>query len=122
MDERMYWYTYLLCQINGRPSGFFSSSRGIRLGDYLSPYIFVIVMEFFSIQMELATTVGVIKPIRRGGEKVISHLLFADDMLIFSKGNVETLRGIDEILEKMAQITGLAINKMKSRIYFSKGC
>jgi len=68
--------------------------------------------------MELATAAGVIKPIRRGAEKVISHLLFADDMLIFSKENVETLRGIDVILEKMAQITGLAINKMKSKIYF----
>ena len=50
---------------------------------------------------------------------MVSHLLFADGMLIFSKGKVTSLKAIDEILELLAQNTGLSINKMKSKIIFS---
>ena len=71
--------------VNDSPSGYFSSNRGIRQGDYLSPGIFVIVMEFISFYMDLYLASGAIKPIRREGHQVVSRLLFADDMLIFSK-------------------------------------
>ena len=63
-----------------------------------------------------------IQPTRRGSEQIVSHLLFADDMLIFSKGNVHSLKVIDTILEMLASNTELVINKIKSKIYFSKGC
>ena len=39
--------------INGSPSDFFQSSRGLRQGDPLSSYLFVIAMEFFSCLMKL---------------------------------------------------------------------
>jgi len=71
--------------MNGSPTGFFLSNRGIRQGDCLSPYIFVMVMEFFSIHMEVALACGDIKPVRRRGSQVVSHLLYANDMLIFSR-------------------------------------
>ena len=45
-----------------------------------------------------------------------------DDMLIFSKGTVSSLKTIDNLLDQLANITGLTINKEKSRICFSKGC
>jgi len=80
--------------LNKSPSGYFTSNRGIRQGDCLSPYIFVLVMEFFSIHMDLTLAAGTIKPIENGGEQVASHLLFADNMLIFSKGNVVSLKAI----------------------------
>jgi len=43
-------------------------------------------MEFFSIKMDLAIAAGDIKPIIRGKEHIVSHLLFADDVLVFTKG------------------------------------
>ncbi|RVX18713.1 putative ribonuclease H protein [Vitis vinifera] len=73
--------------INGSPSGFFRSSRGLRQGDPLSPYLFVIVIEVFSCLMRRAISGGFLSgwTVRgRGGEGIlISHLLFADDTLVF---------------------------------------
>ena len=73
--------------INGSPSGFFQSSRGLRQGDPLSPYLFVIAMEVFSCLMRRAISGGFLSGWRargRGGEGIlISHLLFADDTLVF---------------------------------------
>ena len=84
--------------LNDTPAGFFSSYRGIRQGDPLSPYIFLMVMEFWSIIMEQAMHSGNINPIKR--EKLeVSHLLFADDMLVFSKGDKKSAKGLTELLE-----------------------
>ena len=73
--------------INGSPSGFFQSSRGLRQGDPISPYLFVITMEVFSCLLRRAISGGFLSGWRvrgRGGEGIlISHLLFADDILVF---------------------------------------
>ena len=44
--------------VNGSASRFIESNRGIRQGDPLSPYNFVLAMEFWTIQMDLASAVG----------------------------------------------------------------
>lgn len=74
-------------------------------------------MEFFSIHMYLSITAGTIKPIRREGEKTVSHLLFADDMLIFTKGDADSLKAVDAIMDLLATNSGLNINKQKSKIF-----
>ena len=73
--------------VNGTPSGFFQSSRGLRHGDPLSPYLFVIAMEALSCLLRRAVCGGFLSTCQvrgRGGDGVkVSHLLFADDTLIF---------------------------------------
>ena len=73
--------------MNGSSSGFFQSFRGLRQGDPLSPYLFVLVMEAFSSLLRNAVVGGFVSACKarsKGGEGVnVSHLLFSDDTLVF---------------------------------------
>jgi hypothetical protein len=76
--------------VNGTPSDFFSSSRGLRQGDRLSPLLFVIVMEalsqLFSITVQRGFLFGFSVGSGNNGVINISHMLFADDTLVFCGG------------------------------------
>ncbi|XP_020243282.1 uncharacterized protein LOC109821509 [Asparagus officinalis] len=106
--------------LNGSSSGFFKSNRGIRQGDPLSPYIFVLVMEFWSVSMELATLIGKIQNIKKNKDLQVSHLLFADDMLVFCRANKRSFQGINILLDSLANNTGLNINRSKRRLELIK--
>jgi len=107
--------------LNGSPAGKFCSKRGIRQDCSLSPYLFVLVMEFWSIIMDITLASGTIKPFRRNKHLVVSHLLFADDMLVFCKGDSKSALGICDSLCKLEQLTGLSINKQRSIVFLARG-
>ncbi|RVW30136.1 putative mitochondrial protein [Vitis vinifera] len=75
--------------INGVPAGFFSNSKGLRQGDPLSPYLFVLGMEVLSNLIRRTVDGGFLSGCRIRGrgeeEMIVSHLLFADDTIIFVK-------------------------------------
>ena len=106
--------------INGSPSGYFRSSRGLRQGDPLSPYLFVIGMEALSCLLKRAVEGNFISGCRfggrDGGEIVVSHLLYADDTIIFCEANPEQLMYLRWILMWFEAFSGLKINLNKSEI------
>ena len=57
--------------LNGSPTGFFRSSRGLRRGDPLSPYLFVLGMEALSLMRDKATKGGYISGIFSRGEMTL---------------------------------------------------
>ena len=106
--------------INGSPSDFFQSSRGLRQGDPLSPYLFVIVMEVFSCFLRRTISGGFLSGWRvrgRSGEGVqISHLLFADDTLVFCEESLDQMTYLSWLLMWLEVCSGLKINLEKSEL------
>ena len=106
--------------INGSPACFFPSSRGLRQGDPLSPYLFVIGMEALSCMINRAVDDNYISGSRvaigRGGDMSISHLLYTDDTLIFCEADLDQLKFLSWILMWFEAMAGLKINLAKSEI------
>ena len=64
---------------------------------------------------------GQIKPLKRNSSLVISHLLFADDMLVFCKGDKHSATGLINSLKQLELFTGLTMNKQKANYFLAKG-
>ena len=73
-------------QINGELAGYFNSSRGLHQGCSLSPYLFVICMEVLSKLLNKAAEEKKIGYHPYCQEVQLTHLCFADDLLVFSDG------------------------------------
>nr|CAN82017.1 hypothetical protein VITISV_003416 [Vitis vinifera] len=106
--------------INGSPSPFFQSSRGLRQGDPLSPYLFVIAMEVFSSMLRRAISGGYLSGWRVSGRRgeglQISHLLFVDDTLVFCEESLDQMIYLSWLLMWFEACSGLRINLEKSEM------
>ena len=104
--------------INGVPTSFFSNSKGLRQGDPLSPYLFVLGMEVLSNPIRRAVDGGFLSGCRIRGrgeeEMIVSHLLFADDTIIFCEARKEQLSALSWILAWFEAFSGLRINLDKN--------
>lgn len=105
--------------INGELAGFFEGKKGLRQGDPLSPYLFILVMEALSKMLELASDLGKIELHPKCSNPKITHLLFADDLLVFSNGSRVSLSGISEVMHMFKEFSGLDMNPTKSEIFFA---
>jgi hypothetical protein len=113
------WISYCISSVrfsvlvNGTPEGFFDSSRGIRQGDPLSPLLFVFVMEALSRMLSAGINDGLFEGFKVGNVTV-SHLLFADDTLIFCKDSPDQLAYLRGIFLLFEAASGLKVNLAKS--------
>ncbi|PKU71765.1 Putative ribonuclease H protein [Dendrobium catenatum] len=105
--------------INGSLEGYFQSRSGLRQGCPLSPYLFSIVMDALSNSMDEAISKSTYTAIA-SGNCVVSHLLFADDLLIFGNANLENAVTLNRIFKIFGDNTGLFVNPLKSTILISK--
>ena len=106
--------------VNGVSAGFFPSSRGLRQGDPLSPYLFILGMEVLSILLRRAMFGGFILGCtvkgREGSDFSISHFLYADDTIIFCEAKVDQLLYLSWVLLWFEASFGLKINLNKSEL------
>lgn len=108
--------SFTIC-VNGESGGYFTSSRGLRQGDPLSPYLFVLAMEVFSRLLKSRYESGYIEYHPNAKPVDISHLMFADDVMVFYDGSSSSLHGIAETLDDFASWSGLEINQNKSELF-----
>ncbi|KAA3463577.1 LINE-1 reverse transcriptase isogeny [Gossypium australe] len=106
---------------NGVPTQKFKPNRGIRQGCPLSPYLFVLCMEWLGQFIHTEIESGTWDPISlsRSGPP-ISHLFFADDLVIFCKAQIDQASSLERILSLFCGISGHKISARKSQIFFSK--
>ncbi|XP_061367828.1 uncharacterized protein LOC133310843 [Gastrolobium bilobum] len=106
---------------NGKPTKFFKPSRGIRQGDPISPHLFVLCIERLGHLIQVANEVKAWKPIllRKNGP-LISHLFFADDILLCMEASLEQAFVVNQVLRVFALSSGQNISLDKTRVFFSK--
>ena len=85
--------------VNGKALNAFYPSKGIRQGDHLSSYLFILCMEYLGNLIEEKCSKGLWCPLKASrGNLRISHLFFADDLILFAKVNDEICDVILEVL------------------------
>jgi len=105
--------------INGNLYDFFPGKCGVRQGDPLSPYLFLVCMKYLSRMLKIASQQPDFHFHSKCAFHHICHLAFADDMLRLCWGDRSFVRILLEQLHIFGQDSGLHINTGKSYIYFS---
>ncbi|KAL2895927.1 hypothetical protein RDABS01_000461 [Bienertia sinuspersici] len=108
-------------KINGKICGNETPSRGLRQGDPISPYLFLLCADAFSCLLSKAANEGRIHGARicRGAPR-ISHLFFVDDSLLFARATMQECFVITDIISLYERASGQKVNLDKTEVAFSK--
>lgn len=105
---------------NGETRANIVPQRGLRQGDPLSPYLFLLVKDVLSNLIQQELNLGQLGGIHINRHcPTLSHIFFADDALLFAKAELGECRKIKRILESYGTASGQVINFAKSGIFFS---
>lgn len=107
--------------INGSLQGRIFPRRGLRQGNPLSPYLFLLCAEGLSSLITATMQRGHITglPIAKGGFR-LSHLFFVDDSVLFCRATFSEWCSIQDILEVYERASSQKLNRDKTSIFFNK--
>ncbi|KAH1072990.1 hypothetical protein J1N35_025318 [Gossypium stocksii] len=99
----------------------FLTNQGTSQGDPLSPFLFLICGEGLSCLMRIATREGLLKGVKVSrSSPQVSHLLFADDCILFGEATIRGATLLKGVLRKYRTCSGQCVNFDKSTVFFSK--
>ncbi|XP_057803038.1 uncharacterized protein LOC131018330 [Salvia miltiorrhiza] len=106
---------------NGKLTGYFPCSRGVRQGDPLSPIVFGIAEDVLSFLISSCVDSGHLKPMSFSRSTLFpTHLFYADDVILFCRATIRNARKIQEIFDYYRGLSGQSCNQEKSNIFFSR--
>lgn len=97
-------------QVNGELAGYFQSKRGLRQGCSLSPYLFVLCMNVLSHKIDKAVRDKKFMFHPRCQSVKLTHLCFADDLMIFVEGTKSSVEGVLSVFDDFTRWSGLSIS------------
>ncbi|GJY18325.1 putative RNA-directed DNA polymerase, eukaryota, reverse transcriptase zinc-binding domain protein [Tanacetum coccineum] len=110
--------SYASVLINGSPTKEFKIEKGLRQGDPLSPFLFILAVEALNVVFLEARNKRIFLGVEVGIDKVpISHLQFADDALIIGQWTLANAKNLSRILTCFHLASGLKMNFNKSKLF-----
>ncbi|GKB92604.1 RNA-directed DNA polymerase, eukaryota, reverse transcriptase zinc-binding domain protein [Tanacetum coccineum] len=105
--------------VNGERIGYFKGGRGLRQGDRVSPYLFTLIMEVFSLMLKRQIENDTKFQYHFGCKSMkLVHVYFADDLLVMCHGDVDSVNVIKKALDEFSTCYGLLPNNSKSTVYW----
>ncbi|GKB32627.1 RNA-directed DNA polymerase, eukaryota, partial [Tanacetum coccineum] len=102
--------------VNGSPTSEFKFSKGLKQGDPLSPFLFILIMESLHLSFNNVVNAGLYNGIQIDESLNLSHLFYADDVIFVGKWNSSNLSTIVNVLKWFYLASGLKINLNKSKL------
>jgi hypothetical protein len=101
----------------------FKPTQGIRQGDPISPYLFLLCAEGLSNVFKGNGVEGRVQGIQvSSSAPIINHLLFADDSTLFFKATPSNAKAVHDSISMYCEASCQKVNTSKSSIFFRKGC
>ncbi|GKE33508.1 RNA-directed DNA polymerase, eukaryota, reverse transcriptase zinc-binding domain protein [Tanacetum coccineum] len=102
--------------VNGSPTPEFQFFKGLKQGDPLSPFLFILVMESLHISFQRVVDAGLFTGIMLDNSLSVSHLFYADDAIFMGQWNQANIDTITRVLNVFHHASGLRINMNKSKL------
>ncbi|GKB95065.1 RNA-directed DNA polymerase, eukaryota [Tanacetum coccineum] len=102
--------------VNGSPTSEFQFHCGLKQGDPLAPYLFILVMESLHLSFSRVIDAGIFTGVRIDPSIMISHLFYEDDAVLIGEWSQDNLKGIMHMLRCFSLLSGLSINIKKSHL------
>ncbi|XP_071705383.1 uncharacterized mitochondrial protein AtMg01250-like [Rutidosis leptorrhynchoides] len=104
--------------VNGSPTKEFNLGRGVRQGDPLAPFLFIIATEGLNWLTKSAVSKNLYSGVEIGKDKFpLSHLQYADDTIFFGKWSLDNFENLMKLLECFELCSGLKVNYTKSNLF-----
>nr|GEV44813.1 RNA-directed DNA polymerase, eukaryota [Tanacetum cinerariifolium] len=102
--------------INGSPTKEFQFYKGLKQGDPLSPFLFILAMESFHLSFQRVVDSGMFKGLYLNNSLCLSHMFYANDVIFVGNWSDENIKSLMLVLDVFKRASGLKINLNKSKI------